>query len=341
MSAKLAQYNQRVIFSPEGTKEQWTGYVTETTRKFIENRYVVLRNFIPKELVEITLDAWKVIESHPASQAFYFGDEQETTFDTPASQQYLSKGAYCFPPAVGLHHWMMKELRKHLTISLKETYSYSRVYSRNAVLNAHYDRPSCEISVTTVLDYKTDDNKPWTIWLQNDKNYLGLDQLEAKQNSQDIPVRKRTKAIPISLEPGDILLYQGPNVVHWRDSLVGDYSRHMFFHFYNEFSPMTGWKQLGIQWNPQVEQFPVYDYNNNYGCVLSYDGRETRYQTDETEVEKLPKRKKFMQFIGEYQKVQNLAVEGDEDHRRFLQDGVNNYYLEFKDKDDGIQQEED
>ena len=341
MSVKLAQYNQKVVFAPDGTEAQWTGYVNETTRKFIENRYVVLRNFIPKDLIQVALDTWKVIENHPASQAFYFGEvgEQETTFDTPPEQQYLSKGAYCFPPAVGLHHWMMKELRNHLTFPVKETYSYSRVYTRNAVLNAHYDRPSCEVSVTTVLDYKTDDNKPWTIWVQNDKNYLGLCQKEAKKNSQDIPVRKRTNSIPISLEPGDILLYQGPNVVHWRDSLVGDYSRHMFFHFYNEFSVMTHWKHLGIQWNPQVREFPIYDYNRNYGCVLSYDGREDRYQTDPDVTKNSPKDDHFYKFRQKFDEVLTSAMEGDEENRKFLQQGINNYFLEFK--DDSIQQEED
>ena len=44
-------------------------------------------------------------------------------------------------------------------------------------------------------------------------------------------IRKR-KSIAIELEPGDILLYQGPNVAHWRDTLMGDYSYHMFIHFY-------------------------------------------------------------------------------------------------------------
>jgi hypothetical protein len=54
---------------------------------------------------------------------------------------------------------------------------------------------------------------------------------DAKAETQGIPIRKR-KSIAIELEPGDILLYQGPNVAHWRDTLMGDYSYHMFIHFY-------------------------------------------------------------------------------------------------------------
>ena len=37
----------------------------------------------------------------------------------------------------------------------------------------------------------------------------------------------------MSLEPGDILLYQGPNIPHWRDYLLGEYSYHLFVHFFN------------------------------------------------------------------------------------------------------------
>ena len=34
-------------------------------------------------------------------------------------------------------------------------------HHRGAYLNAHVDRPSCEISTTICLDYKSDDNSPW------------------------------------------------------------------------------------------------------------------------------------------------------------------------------------
>ena len=54
---------------------------------------------------------------------------------------------------------------------------------------------------------------------------------------QGLPHRKR-KGIKIDLEVGDVLLYQGPNVIHWRDYLLGDYSYHIFMHFINRESKM-------------------------------------------------------------------------------------------------------
>lgn len=342
MSVKLAQYNHKVAIDVNG--HEYSGYLNETTRKFYENRFVVIRNIIPKDLLQFVNDTWKVIEQHPASNEFYFGDpEEETTFDTPDAQKFSSHGAYCFPPAVALHHFLVKELRNHLTIALKETYSYTRKYKRNAVLNAHYDRPSCEISVTTVMDYKTDDNTPWTIWVQNDINYLGEDQSWAKSISQDEPVRRRKNAIPIRLEPGDILVYQGPNVVHWRDTLVGDYSKHIFLHFYNEHSRLKGWPECSI--NVQVDGFPDRDYGNQYATVLDYDGRQNRYTTYDEDIENTEKKLKFRHFMERWDEVCGRSQSGDEEAKNFLQQTCNYYdNIEFKDKkieNDSIQQEKD
>ena len=52
------------------------------------------------------------------------------------------------------------------------------------------------------------------------------------EDMQNVPQRER-KGTPITLEVGDVLLYQGPNAPHWRDTLLGDYSYHMFLHFIN------------------------------------------------------------------------------------------------------------
>ena len=43
--------------------ETMTGRISPVTMNFMENGYVVLKNFIPKEIITMTLDAWKVIEN--------------------------------------------------------------------------------------------------------------------------------------------------------------------------------------------------------------------------------------------------------------------------------------
>ena len=118
-------------------------------------------------------------------------------------------------------------------MDLGETYSYTRKYHRGAYLKAHADRPSCEISGTLCLDYKTDDNTPWSIWVDNSTDWVNKPHSIYEQ-TQCVPFRKRGKHVKkIDLEVGDILLYQGPNVAHWREKFLGEYGYHLFVHFVN------------------------------------------------------------------------------------------------------------
>ena len=103
----------------------------------------------------------------------------------------------------------MDKLRGVLDIDIRETYSYTRKYDRGAYLSSHRDRPACEISTTVCLDYQTDDGKPWVIWVDNSKNWVDFeDTLTMQQETQGIPNRKR-ESVALSLEVGDVLVYQG------------------------------------------------------------------------------------------------------------------------------------
>ena len=169
-------------------------------------------------------------------------------------------------------------------MDLRETYSYTRKYVRGAYLGSHTDRPSCEISATLCLDYLTDDNTPWPIWVRNDKNYAGVDAEIVKNESQDIPqrLRKENNCTSVSLEPGDILLYQGPNIPHWRDYLLGEYSYHLFVHFFNADSRMCeidGFR-TGVSHDVDVPM-----NNNNSRFALDLDGRENRFSNGRVQLD--------------------------------------------------------
>ena len=162
-------------------------------------------------------------------------------------------------------------------MQLVETYAYTRKYDRGAYLKAHSDRPSCEVSATICLKYKTDDNTPWKIWVQKDKNYINDARGEGQQiffeEMQDIPHRDR-KGTPISLEVGDLLLYQGPNAVHWRDTLLGDHSYHMFLHFINHGGQINAFDKFH-----QPKERPRSDGRPHN--VFAYDGRKNRYSHEQ------------------------------------------------------------
>lgn len=258
-------------------KINWGGKTNQTTLDFVNNRYVVLKDFIPKEMIDMVMDTWKCIENDPNQFNAMFRKEDELTHSTPEEQRSKSHGAYNFPPAVAMHRYLKNRLDSVIDLNLQETYSYSRKYVRGASLSAHTDRPSCEISLTFPLEYRTDDNTPWKIWLNNEYNWVNhfdeRGQKFIKKNTQDVTPQR---GIAVELEVGDVLLYQGPNIPHWRNTLCGDYSYHMFVHFYNTRSFMT--RLRGFEYRDGKTHTP-----NSMRHVLEWDGNINRHSMERVE----------------------------------------------------------
>ena len=89
---------------------------------------------------------------------------------------------------------------------LIETYSYWRAYYKGGILEKHRDRPSCEYSATICVKKG---NKNWPIYFEN---------LEGKE-------------VEIEMQPGDLLVYKGDILTHWRDPYDGDRHVQIFVHY--------------------------------------------------------------------------------------------------------------
>ena len=254
-------------------KSDISGKTNPKTWQLMKEGYVVLKNFIPKELIQFVMDSWQVMELDHESYPLLAEKEEDIIENSPADTLFKSTGIYNAPFGVAIHRYVWDKLKRHIDLELKETYSYSRKYDRGAFLKAHADRPSCEISGTLCLDYKSDDNTPWSIWVDNSSDWVNRPS-EIFGETQVIPIRERKTAKRIDLEVGDLLLYQGPNVAHWREKFLGEYSYHIFVHFYNV--------------NGQTLNMPNID--NAFDCIpeeffhrqeefnpLMFDGRESRY----------------------------------------------------------------
>ncbi len=101
---------------------------------------------------------------------------------------------------------------------LVPTYSYHRLYTKDTELKRHKDRPSCEISTTLCLGY---DNS-------------NVD--ASKYPDWDWPMfvkGKDGKELPIHMKPGDMIIYRGCELEHWREPLWGNNHAQVFLH-YNE-----------------------------------------------------------------------------------------------------------
>lgn len=98
-------------------------------------------------------------------------------------------------------------IEKETEQELIEMYSYCRIYKKDDVLYRHKDRMSCEISTTLNLG-----GDPWPIYLEPSG-------------------KKNLKGNQIDLEPGDMLLYKGCILEHWREVFEGENCAQVFLHY--------------------------------------------------------------------------------------------------------------
>jgi len=91
---------------------------------------------------------------------------------------------------------------------IEPTYSFCRFYETGQWLEKHTDRPSCQYSITLpLMQY---DGTPWSIYLDNN---------------------------PIDLELGDMLIYKGCEVLHWREKFEGKYQVQAHLHYVDSNHP--------------------------------------------------------------------------------------------------------
>ena len=111
-------------------------------------------------------------------------------------------------------------MEKHTDLKLSPTYSYARIYKNGDTLFRHKDRYSCEVSTTMNLG-----GERWPIFVEPDSS---KGRFEDKKYISD-----NTPGIKIDLEPGDMLVYSGCEIEHWREPLMGKNHAQVFLH-YNE-----------------------------------------------------------------------------------------------------------
>ena len=90
-----------------------------------------------------------------------------------------------------------------------ETYSYARIYKKGDVLEKHKDRYSCEISSTMHLG-----GDEWSIFLEPDP--------KKGKVVDGVYKPSRSKGKEINLKPGDMLMYRGCELEHWRNAFEGE-----------------------------------------------------------------------------------------------------------------------
>jgi hypothetical protein len=114
-------------------------------------------------------------------------------------------------------------MQKLTGLKLTPNYSYARIYKKGDILKRHKDRFSCEISTTLNLG-----GDPWPIYLDptGEDNVIN--------ESQNLIKSSASKGIKVDLKPGDMLVYKGNLLEHWRDAFQGEHCGQVFLHYNNE-----------------------------------------------------------------------------------------------------------
>ncbi len=178
--------------------------INEAPQEFEANKYLAVKGLIQDPLL-LTSHRYALLQAQVGNMAM---DDSQVP-NTP--------GSYGDPLMETLLELLCPRVEQMTGLDLYPTYSYFRVYKSSDVLKPHHDRPSCEISVSMNLGF--DAPEPWPLYFRDGETGTQVD-----------------------LDPGDAVVYRGCDVVHWRESFVGEYQAQVFLHYVDRKGPWAEWK---------------------------------------------------------------------------------------------------
>jgi hypothetical protein len=181
---------------------------------FKENKYAIVKDALSQDVVNIASQYALLDEMHNYVTE---GKDQDAQV-----KNAHSKYADLLMESLLLHLKPAVEWASGLT--LIPTYSYFRVYRPGNVLLPHQDRVACEISTTVCFNYNYQNSPEDYFW----------------------PMFVETPEGPRAcmLKPGDMAVYKGCEITHWREKFdAPEYSYHVqaFFHYVDANGPYADW----------------------------------------------------------------------------------------------------
>ena len=167
---------------------------------FEQNKYQVIRNAISYDLANFCFNYFLL-----KRDAIKFMYDNNFIAENSMHGTWKDKqvpGVYSIYADHVMETLLVKTLpvmKEKTGLNLLPTYSYARVYEKGSILEKHKDRPSCEISTTINLG-----GDLWSIYVEG---------------------------IKIDLNPGDMLIYSGCELEHWREPFEGSICGQVFLHY--------------------------------------------------------------------------------------------------------------
>ena len=195
---------------------------------FKKNKYVVIKQAIDKDLALFLYNYFSV---------------KKQVYDTCIEKRYISKfetmlggyelkdgqvpNSYHAYSDIAMDTLLLKcqpEMEKATGLKLYPAYTYARIYKKGDKLKRHKDRFSCEISATMNLG-----GDEWPIYLELDEK-IGV-------QKKDVYYPGNKKGEKIILKPGDMLVYRGCDLEHWREKFKSKECVQVFLHYNNQKTP--------------------------------------------------------------------------------------------------------
>ena len=196
---------------------------------FKKNKYTVIRQAISKDLANFVANYFlmqkQVYDTCKASRYF---SPFETILGHYESKDEQIPDTYCAYGNIAMETLMLKcqpGMEKATGLKLYPAYTYARIYKKGDELKRHKDRFSCEISTT--MNLGGDD---WPIYLEPNPKKGGVKPGVGY-------VSDNTKGVRVDLKPGDMLVYSGCELEHWREKFKGKECVQVFLHYNNRKTP--------------------------------------------------------------------------------------------------------
>jgi len=126
--------------------------------------------------------------------------------------------------------YMIPIMKAKTGLELIPTYTYTRLYEKGNILHRHKDRPSCEISTTLHLG-----GDEWPIFLDS----TGADNILSGRETTTVVKPGAPKGVRVDLKIGDMLIYSGCDLEHWREPFQGNVCSQVFLHYNHAKGPFA------------------------------------------------------------------------------------------------------
>tara|TARA_R100000664_G_scaffold7554_1_gene12685 strand:+ start:522 stop:1148 length:627 start_codon:yes stop_codon:yes gene_type:complete len=184
---------------------------------FKKKKYTVIRQAISKDLATFLANYFMMQKQvYDTCRAKRYFSPFETIIGYYERENEQIPNTYSQYANMAMETLLLKcqpEMEKVTGLKLQPSYSYARIYKKGDELKRHKDRFSCEISTTMNLG-----GDKWSIYLEPSEE-LGK------------------KGIKVDLSPGDMLVYRGCDLEHWRNKFKGKKCIQVFLHYNNKKTP--------------------------------------------------------------------------------------------------------